>query len=204
MYHTQSIIIMEISATVLAQMRNICVPSMDGVRKDVNTFVAEFLGGKVRPNFWDDFNAKYSPTHDVMVCIGHDKKVRILEVRYDRRFARYVGELLKSAKILWAKGDKGHRVDWANWKSVYSCLTAPADTRVYDEYTSERKQRAILAKQKREADFYDLARPDRYKKVGKRGYNMSFDEMRAEQRQERYEQYLRGTLRGARTIMGAL
>ena len=71
---------------------------MNGAQKEISKFVTA-NGGKMRPNFWAVFNSAYSPAHDVMVCVGADKSVSVLEVRHNRNFAHHVGELLKTHKV---------------------------------------------------------------------------------------------------------
>ena len=57
---------------------------------------------------------------------------------------------------------------------------------------------------KREEMFYEQASNDRYKKMGKRGYNLSFDEMRALRRMEAAERQAYRTIKSARQIMEAM
>lgn len=187
---------MEIPANVLAKMRQKSSPDISGVQKEISNFVAR-NGGKMRPNFWVAFNAAYSLAHDVMVCVGADKKVSVLPVRRDKIFAHHIGVLLKSSKIMWGATE----VNWSNWEKVYSYLVPATDVQQYDSELSEREENRLRTKQKKLAEFYDLAKPDRYKKIGKRGFNTTFDEIRAVQRQERYERRLYGTFKEAKRIM---
>ena len=191
---------MNISANVLAQMRKNCAPAMSAVQEKVSKFAAE-NGAKVRPNLWAGFNAEFALTHDVMVCVQPDKRIRIIPVRRDRVFAHHVGELLKTCVLLWVREENAYPVGWDNWRWVYQRLVRATDIQQYDSELSECEEKRLRTKQQKLAEFYDLAKPDRYKKLGKRGYNLSFDEIRALRRQEAYEKRLYGTIEVAKDIM---
>lgn len=203
MCHAQKQAIMEISANILAQMRKKCAPEMSGVQEEISNFVTA-NGGKMRPNFWAVFNSAYSPAHDVMVCVGADKSVSVLEVRRNRNFAHHVGELLKTHKVCRAFEGVALPVTWKNWKSVYRALTQHRDEQVYDYEPSEWEVEVRNVERKREEMFYEQASNDRYKKMGKRGYNLSFNEMRAVRRMEAAERQAYRTIKSARQIMEAM
>lgn len=194
---------MEISANILAQMRKNCMPEMDGVQKKVSNFVNR-NGGKIRADFWAVFNTAYSLTHDVMVCVQPDKKVRILDVRRNRSFAHHVGELLKTHKVCWVWSGDVIDVDWENWKAVYGYLVPAKHAQVYDPEMSEYERERHEVERNREEMFYEQATSNRYKKMGKRGYNLSFDEMRAVRRMEAAERQASRTIIAARKIMEAM
>ena len=191
--------IMDISANVLAQIRKNCAPEISGSQKEIINFV-ERNGGKIRANFWAVFNDAYSLAHDVIVCVGANRKVTVLPVRHDRIFARHVGELLKTSKLMWGNIE----VTWKNWKAVYAYLTASKDAQVYDYEMSEDEQERYAVERKREEMFYEQASNDRYKKMGKRGYNLSFNEMRAVRRMEAAERQAYRTIKSARQMMEAM
>lgn len=190
---------MEISANVLAQMRKNCAPEISNSQKIILNFVTE-NGGKIRPTFWADFDDAYKSAHDVMVCVDASKRVSVFPVRRGRIFARHVGELLKTCKIMWNTID----VTWENWKAVYAYLTYVKDTQVYDPEMFEEELEYYAVERKREKMFYEQASNDRYKKMGKRGYNMSFNEMRALRRIEAAERQAYRTIKTARQIMEAI
>lgn len=190
----------EISANILAQMRKKCAPEMSGAQKEISNFVTT-NGGKMRPNFWAVFNSAYSPTHDVMVCVGADKNVSVLEVRRNRNFAHHVGELLKTHKVCRVFEGVALPVTWENWKSVYRALTQRRDEQEYDYEPSEWEVEVRNVERKREEMFYEQASNDRYKKMGKRGYNLTFDEMRAVRCMEAAERQAYRTVKNARQIM---
>ena len=194
---------MEISANVLAQMQKICATERNFIQEEISKFAAK-NGGKMRLDFWAVFNSVYSCTQDVMVCVQPDGKIRILEVRRDRTFARHVGELLKTCKLLWVFDDFRTIVDWDNWKSVYAHLTSAKSAQVYDYEMSESEQERYRVERKRENMFYEQATSDRYKKMGKRGYNLSFDELRAVRRVEAMERQQYRILKTARNIMESI
>ena len=203
MCHTKKITAVEISANILAQMRKKCAPEISDSQKEISNFVAR-NGGKMRPNFWAVFNSVYSLTHDVMVCVGTDKKVSVLEVRRNRNFADHVGELLKTHKVCRVFEGVALSVNWENWKSVYRSLMPRKDNQVYDYEPSEWEVEVREKERKREVMFYEQASNDRYKKMGKRGYNLSFNEMRAVRRMEAAERQACRTIRAARQIMEAI
>lgn len=183
-------------------MRKNCV-EMNAVQEKVSIFVNQ-NGGKIRADFWAVFNSGLSLTQDVMVCVQPDRKVQIIEVRRNRSFAHHVGELLKTHKVCWVWGEDVIPVDWENWKAVYSYLVPSKNSQVYDPEMSEYERERTLTARKKMGEFYDLALSDRYKKMGKRGYNLSFDEARAVRRMEAAERKMYRTIRTARQIMEAM
>lgn len=191
---------MEISANILARMQKICATERSFIQEEISKFAA-MNEGKMRLDFWAVFNSVYSCTKDVMVCVQPDGKMRIIEVRRDRTFARHVGELLKTCKLLWVFDELYTVVSWDNWKSVYRHLTSAKDTQVYDPEMSECEQKRHLVERKRENMFYEQATSDRYKKMGKRGYNMSFNELRAVRRMEAMERHQYRVLKTAKKMM---
>ena len=191
---------MEISVNILAQMQKICATERNFIQEEISKFAA-MNGGKMRRDFWAVFNSVYSCTQDVMVCVQPDGKMLIIEVRRDRIFARHVGELLKTCKLLWVFDELYTVVSWDNWKSVYRHLTSAKDAQVYDPEMSECEQKRHLVERKRENMFYEQATSDRYKKMGKRGYNMSFNELRAVRRMEAMERQQYRILKIAKKIM---
>jgi hypothetical protein len=195
--------IMEISANILAQMRKNCAPEMSGVQKKVSNFVNR-NGGKLREDFWAVFNTELSLSHDVMVCVQPDRKVRILSVRRNRSFAHHVGELLKTHKVCWVWGEDVIDVDWENWKAVYGYLVPVKHAQVYDPEMSEYERERHEVERNREEMFYEQATSNRYKKMGKRGYNLSFNEMRAVRRMEAAERQAYRTVKYARSLMEAM
>ena len=194
---------MEISANILAQLQKKCAPERNFIQEEISIFVAE-NGGKMRPDFWAVFNSELSLTHDVMVCVQPDRKVRIIEVRRNRNFAHHVGELLKTHKICWVWGEDAIEVSWKNWKAVYNYLVPTRNNQVYDPQMSDDERERTLTARKKMGEFYNLALSDRYKKMGKRGYNLSFDEARAVRRMEAAERKMYRTIRTARQIMEAM
>ena len=191
---------MDISANVLAQIRKNCAPEISYIQEEISKF-ATMNGGKMRRDFWAVFNSVYSCTQDVMVCVYPDGNIRIIEVRRDRTFARHVGELLKTCKLLWVFDELHTVVEWGNWKSVYAHLTSVKSTQVYDYEMSEHEQERRRVERKRENMFYEQASNDRYKKMGKRGYNLSFNELRAVRRMEAMERQQYRILKTASKIM---
>ena len=191
---------MDISANVLAQIRKNCAPETSYIQEEISKF-ATVNGGKMRRDFWAVFNSVYSCTQDVMVCVYPDGNIRIIEVRRDRTFARHVGELLKTCNLLWVFDELHVVVTWDNWKSVYAHLTSAKNAQVYDYEMSEHEQERHRVERKRENMFYEQATSDRYKKMGKRGYNLSFNEMRAVRRMEAMERQQYRILKTASKIM---
>ena len=173
---------------------------MSYIQEEISKFAAK-NGGEMRRDFWAVFNSVYSCTQDVMVCVHPDGKIRILEVRRDRTFARHVGELLKTCKLLWVFDELHTVVTWDNWKSVYAHLTSIKSAQVYDYEMSEYEQERRRVDRKRENMFYEQATSERYKKMGKRGYNLSFNELRAVRRMEAMERQQYRILKTASKIM---
>lgn len=155
-------------------------------------------------SFWRNLHDEHTSSADVMVCIQH-KRATIMPVMRTRVFARHLGEMLKNGvSICWIVKGRAMRVNWENWKAVYTQLTETGTKCEYDEQISRREMRRIRIDEKRERMFSDAALSERYKKMSKRGYNLAFDEMRAMQRQEEYEKKLRKVVNEAAKIMQVL
>lgn len=155
-------------------------------------------------SFWRNLHDEHTSSADVMVCIKN-RKATIMPVMRTRVFARHLGEMLKDGvSICWIIKGRAMRVNWENWKAVYTQLTETGTKCEYDEQISRREMRRIRIDEKRERMFSDAALSERYKKMSKRGYNLAFDEMRAMQRQEEYEKKLRKVVNEAAIIMQVL
>lgn len=159
---------------------------------------------RLSTRFWADLQMEYASTPSVMVCI-QAKRVKVLAVYQNAIFGKHLCEMLKQGyRVMWVYHVNGLEVTWKNWKNVYaSLITVPT----HDDLPvppSRYEVRRIQINANRERMFDDAASCNRYKKMGKRGFNMAFNEMRAQMRQEAYEKKLRGVVGEAREIMKML
>lgn len=154
-------------------------------------------------SFWQELGAEFKSGCYVAVLIK-GKSASIFPECNSPRMARMIGDRLKQGYGICVITPSGwaQRVTWENWKRIYAMLTRVDNG--YEAAPSEREIRNITTKRKKEAEFYEAASCIRNKKLGKRGFNMTFDELRAQMRQEAYERNLRTVTNTARTIMAVL
>ena len=157
-----------------------------------------------KKSFWRELEHTHDVYAEAIVCVQGDE-TKVLCVRKSRIFARHLGELLKrGASLCWIVRNKCVRIDWENWKDIYAQLTKGEDKRIYDSHMSLNEFLAIQEHRRRERMFTEAGLSDRYKKLGKRGYNLSFDELRAVRKQQDIESEIYKTLRDARRILDVL
>lgn len=164
-------------------------------------FISAFVGRKSDENFWKRLRSEYDYAPSVMVCVV-GKSVEVIQVRQSVIFAKHLGDMLKrGAKICWVRNRVTFEVNWENWKSVYKSLTAvQSESDALPMPPSRHQMRMMREERGREKAFYEAASVIRNKKLNKRGYNMSFDEIRAQMRHDAYEKHLRGVEIEARKI----
>ncbi len=92
-------------------------------------------------------------------------------------FAKSVGYALKRAAVVWIHDGAFRQVTFGNWKQVYKRICPKEAQIVTNEPTAreiaERRESLRLERSFKEARSVDV-----YKKLGKRGYNQTFDELR--------------------------
>lgn len=177
---------------------------MSTLSEQTRSELSAFVGRKCGQAFWMQLRSEYTHTPNVMVCISR-KRVSIMPVTKCVTFAKHLGGILKRGdKICWLKNGYLCEVSWENWKSVYRSLTVEATNGELPVPPSRHEMRMIQTKRDRDEMFYEAASVIRNKKLNKRGYNMTFDEIRAQMRHEAYEKRLCGVETEARNIMAML
>ena len=175
----------------------------DKVRDQLFGF-ATLHNGNYNRKFWQSLNYEYTQHPDVMICVS-GKQITIATVQLNRVFARHIGECLKRGDVIcWIRNSSVIVVDWSNWKSVYSSLTKAPDTDTLPTPPSRREMRVIRENRRREHAFGEMAKNPCSKKLGKKGYNLTFDEIRARQRMEAMEKAQRTVISEARKIYEAV
>lgn len=158
-------------------------------------------GAELSVTFWRDLRDEFREHSEVMIRIT-GKTAIACSVQHTHMFARQMGEFLKQGDVLcWLRSTGCIAITWDNWSLVYAHLTETPVKRDYDPYVSQGEMQNIKRNKKRDGMFYDMALSDRYKKMGKRGFSLSFDEHKARYMQEKYEKELRATIVEARAIM---
>ncbi len=115
-----------------------------------------------------------------------------MEVQRNRIFAHHLFAELKSAKQLyWLQANMCSQIGFGEWRWIYKWLIGSDNSQQYDNELSATALNAIAVEKRRDGVFYDMAKRNRYKKIGKRGFNTTFDEVRAMQKMVAYDKWLR-------------
>ena len=166
--------------------------------------LSAFVGRKCGTTFWVHLRSEYTLTPNVMVCVS-GKRISVLPVTKSVTFAKHLGVMLKRGdKICWLENGYLCEVNWDNWKAVYRSLTTEPTSDALPVPPSRHELHMMRINRDREEMFYEAASVVRNKKLNKRGYNMTFDEVRAQMRHEAYEKRLRGVEIEARNILAVL
>lgn len=173
-------------------------------REYVCQHVTEYTKRGFSAAFWRDLQDAILSDGAAIVYI-ENKCAKVLRIQRNRIFARHLGEEVKAGKrMFWVEKHFGYELDKAEWKATWAELTATPERNNYPVPVSQREAKRIQINAERDAMFYGMAQTTRYKKIGKRGFNTSFDEMRAQMRTEAYERQLRNITKGAREIYASL
>ena len=169
--------------------------------------VCAIVGRKATSDdFWSRFDAAYRGEESIIVVSSHEG-TRVLTVTTNPTFAKQVGIFLKRGdKLCWVHGKSVVTITWDNWKRVYQQLSATLTESQAScpSAMSHREYSRIQEEKRREKVFYEAASCNRIKKLGKRGFNTTFDELRAAHRSEEYEKRLRNIKNEARRILAVL
>lgn len=198
-----------LSATQIGEMRSVATaktsaekyaPTLQPVHEHLYTF-ADKHKCVLDVRFWCTLSTEYATSADVVVCINAGN-AEVFPVRKTRLFAHHLGEKLKGGcAICRVINGKTMVVNWDNWKETYARLTSSADKREYDLQLSGAQKRKMRIDAERERMFDGAAQCNRYKKMGKRGFNLAFNEMRANDRLVAYEREIYATLKSAKNIL---
>lgn len=114
------------------------------------------MGRKLTKAEWQVLEDNLSCCKDLFFVITKKQGASGCEVtRYDRMFARHIGEALKGGNTLvWVKNGIALVINWNNWKMMYGILTATmSDTQVYDYEETSAERRVRLKKERTEKQF---------------------------------------------------
>lgn len=155
-------------------------------------------------DFWVEMD--YAFRHDSAAIVFMDgKRIYVRGAVGNRAFARHLGENIKAGKqVYFVSPNLCALITPENWGDIWSYLTSKCDDNYDHEELSNTEVAEIRVSLAREKMFRESAKSNRYQKIGKRGYNTSFDEWRAAQRTAEYERALRETVKDAKEILGAL
>ena len=128
------------------------------------------------------------------------------------RIAQIVGGRVRDGIALYfLKGDM-NVIDFSSWKESWSrIISGQVSAELRESMAQEREdrrelseRRKLLSEMGRQNRFKEAAEVTTYKKMGKRGYNMSFDEMRRKRQIEEFDAQFKRTEIRARQIASVL
>ena len=128
------------------------------------------------------------------------------------RIAQIVGGRVRDGIALYfLKGDM-NVIDFSSWKESWSrIISGQVSAELRESRAQEREdrrelseRRKLLSEMGRQNRFKEAAEVTTYKKMGKRGYNMSFDEMRRKRQIEEFDAQFKRTETRARQIASVL
>ena len=128
------------------------------------------------------------------------------------RIAQIVGGRVRDGIALYfLKGDM-NVIDFSSWKESWSrIISGQVSAELRESMAQEREdrrelseRRKLLSEMGRQNRFKEAAEVTTYKKMGKRGYNMSFDEMRRKRQIEEFDAQFKRTETRARQIASVL
>ena len=172
----------------------------DQMRDKICAFSAEF-DFNVTINVWRELHQTFTSNGAAILCV-YNKSVKIIPAMHGKAFAVHMKhELKRGCTLLFVTHKRVVRICWSNWQMWYDKFTAmpPKQNNAPDKptYATMRKLREQRYK---EHMFYQLADPQITKKIGKRGYNLSFDEIRAIRHMEAIERRNRIIIKEAQKI----
>lgn len=137
-----------------------------------------------------------------IVCIN-EEGINFLPVIRDKNFAKCVGERLKRGGVVWMHDNTFREVTWDNWKHTYAMLCPKVPVYTSGELDKPSKKECAEIKETRRLDrfFNEMKSVDRYKKMGKRGFNANFDELKRKWQIAEFDKQFYATKRRAKEIM---
>ena len=137
-----------------------------------------------------------------IICINREG-ISFLPVIRSVQFAKIVGERLKRYGIVWMHDNTWRKVTWDNWKQTYAMLCPKVPVYTSGELDKPSKKEYAEIKETRRLNrfFSDMKQVDRYKKMGKRGFNANFDELKRQQQIAEFDKQFNATKCRAREIM---
>lgn len=128
------------------------------------------------------------------------------------RIAQIVGGRVRDGVALYFLKGNMNVIDFSSWKESWSrIISGQVSAELRESRAQEREDRRelserlnLLSEMGRQNRFKEAAEVTTYKKMGKRGYNMSFDEMRRKRQIEEFDAQFKRTETRARQIASVL
>lgn len=149
---------------------------------------------------------------EFFVFIG-ERGVDLLEVRQRCvMIAQIVGNKLHFCSVLWFRKGNYSVVDMNDWKDgIAQVVSGQRRDEMREQRETARQERRerseavqILTEMRRSKRFDEARSVDLYKKMGKRGFNLSFDEQKRRHEIEEFDARMRGLSRRATIIASVL
>jgi hypothetical protein len=137
----------------------------------------------------------------------------VLETRERNvRIAQIVGGRVRDGVALYFLRGEMNVIDFSSWKASWSRIISGqvgAEMREKaaqdrEDRRENRERRKLLSEMGRQNRFKEAAEVTTYKKMGKRGYNMTFDELRRKRQIEEFDAQFKRTEIRARQIASVL
>lgn len=155
-------------------------PSVSDQMRDKICAVAAEFDFNLTLNMWRELHQTFISDGAAILC-ANGKTVRVIPEMHGKAFAVHMKNLLKGGyTLLFVTNKRVCHICWKNWQSWYEKFTAmPKQKNALPDKPTYATMRKLREQRYKEHMFYQLADPQITKKIGKRGYNMTFDEMRA-------------------------
>lgn len=169
-----------------------CTPFLRHIRQ-----VAADMKCVVTKSFVDAYTYELGEP-DVNIVLSIGKSIEIKHV-FSGSLKLFGHELKKGKRLLWIRNGSCVEITWANWKWFYNSSQTWYDN--IPEPTPWWEEEKILKDMKRNALFCDMSKSNRYVKIGKKGFNMTFDELKAQFAQDQKDKYIRKVINESRKIL---
>lgn len=191
---------MRMAASGQSAVEKIAPSITDQMRDEICAFSAEY-DFNVTLNTWRELHQTFSADGAAIIC-ADGRSVKIMPEMHGKAFAVHMKNLLKrGCTLLFVTFQRIREISWENWQDWYDKFTyVPKQSDTLPDKPTAASMRKLRENRHKERTFYQLADPQITKKMGKRGYNLSFDEVRARQRMEAMERRNRTVVNEARKI----
>ena len=126
--------------------------------------------------------------------------------------AKIVGGRLRMGTVIWFRNGKYSVVDMNDWKDgLAQVISGQKKAEIVEQRrelrearAQKREERFLIGEMRREKRFDEAREMPRYKKMGKRGFNLSFDEMKHKREIEAFDEAMRGVSMRTKEIASVL
>lgn len=117
------------------------------------------LGQKLNKNFWRELDCNIDLSGYAVVCMKGSQERQTMTVRFNRVWARHLGEMLKQGyKIIWIEKTSAKEITWKNWKQTFAQITSCPDDKEYDYEMTISEKRKICSDMRRQRQFHAATR----------------------------------------------